>query len=251
MQGGDGRGGMKATLEELGRTVRSGEAILFTGAGFSGDARDLDGNALPDAQRMIEELWPLCGFDGEPDGSSLADLYDAAMLRAPDQLTTYIDRRLRIGDAPLPAHLETWLSAPWKRIYTLNVDDLEVAVERQFSLRNKLDVVHLNGFVADGAQALTFSTLQYASRLVGPDQVYRQLVEDLVSAPFVVAGTSLDEIVLWQHVELHRQSRGREVADRPGSYLVSTHLPRARRVLLEAHAIRWVEATDEQVTAYL
>ena len=242
---------MSDTLDELGRTVRSGDAILFTGAGFSGDARDLDGNPLPDARQMIEELWPLI-FDGtEPDNSSLADLYDAALLRAPDRLQAYIDRRLRIGDAPLPRHLATWLAAPWKRIYTLNVDDLEVAVQRQFSLPGPLHVVHLNGFVADGATALTFSTLQYASRLVGPDQIYQQLVDDLVSAPFVFAGTSLDEIVLWQHVELHRKRRGRDVADRPGSYLVSTHLPCARRVLLEAHRIAWVEATVEEVAAFL
>jgi len=242
---------MSETLEDLGRTVRSGDAILFTGAGFSGDARDLDGNPLPDAQQMIEELWPLC-FDGAAlDNSSLADLYDAVLLRAPDRLQAYIERRLRVGDAPLPPHLATWLSAPWKRIYTLNVDDLEAAVQRQFSFPRPLEVVHLNGFVADGAKALTFSTLQYASRLVGPDQIYRQLVDDLVSSPFVFAGTSLDEIVLWQHVELHRKRRGRAVADRPGSYLVSTHLPRARRVLLEAHAICWVEATVEQVAAFL
>lgn len=241
---------MRATLEELGRTVGSGDAVLMTGAGFSGDARDKDGNALPDSRRMSEELWALIGFPGEPDGSSLADLYDAALLRVPDRLQAYIDRRLRIGDAPLPRHLATWLSAPWKRIYTLNVDDLELAVERQFSLPRRA-IIHLNGFVAHGAKELTFSTLQYASRLVGPDQIYQQLVEDLVSSPFVFAGTSLDEIVLWQHVELRKKDRGREAVDRPGSYLVSTHLPCARRVLLEAHAIRWVEATIEEVAAYL
>ena len=242
---------MSDVLAELGRTVRSGDAILFTGAGFSGDARDLDGNPLPDAREMIVELWPLCFEGSEPDNSSLADLYDAALLRAPDRLQAYIDRRLRIGDAPLPAHLATWLSAPWKRIYTLNVDDLELAVQRQFSLPRKLDVVHLNGFVADGATELTFSTLQYASRLVGPDQVYRQLVDDLVSLPFVFAGTSLDEIVLWQHVELHKKRRGQDISDRPGSYLVSTHLPCARRVLLEAHRITWVQATVEEIAPFL
>ena len=238
-------------LEDLGRTARSGEAILFTGAGFSGDARDLDGNPLPDARQMIAELWPLCFEGGEPDDSSLPDLYDAALVRAPDRLQAYIERRLRVGDAPLPRHLATWLAAPWKRIYTLNVDDLERAVERQFGAPRRLDVVHLNGFVADGAQALTFSTLQYAARLVGPDTVYRQLVEDLVSAPFVFAGTSLDEIVLWQHVELHRKRHDRDVTDRPGSYVVSTHLPRARRVLLETHAIQWVQATIAEAAAFL
>ena len=39
---------------------------------------------------------------GEPDESSLSDLYDAALLRCPDQLRAYIERKLKIGDAPLP-----------------------------------------------------------------------------------------------------------------------------------------------------
>jgi hypothetical protein len=119
--------------EELSRIIASGEAMLFTGAGFSTDARDLDGRPLPDSRQMIRELWPICfGPDGgEPDDSSLADLYDVALVCARDRLSEYVARRLRIGDAPLPPHLAAWFGAPWRRIYTLNIDDIEVAVQRQ------------------------------------------------------------------------------------------------------------------------
>ena len=260
---------MSSAFDELARTVASGEAILFTGAGFSGDARDVDRRPLPDGKQMLSELWPLCFPDCEPDDSTLPDLYDAALLRAPDALREYTARRLRIGDEPLPDHLAAWFSAPWQRIYTLNVDDLEAAIQRQYTLprtlrtlsalaetmpapdAKALDVVHLNGLATEGADALTFSTLQYASRLCGHDREYRRLAEDLERSPFVFAGTSLDEIVLWQHVELHRRKRDAALGDRPTSYLVSTHLSRARQVLLEAIGIRWVEATIEEAAGVL
>ncbi len=239
--------------------------MLFTGAGFSAAARDVDGALLPDSAQMIDELWRLC-FDDEPrDGSSLPDLYDVALAHAPDRLRSYVDRRLRIGDHPLPAHFAAWFGAPWKRIYTLNVDDLEVAVQRQFPLPRRLrsvsaitperapaepaavDVVHLNGMAGGDAGELTFSTMQYASRLCRRDRMYERLVDDLERAPFVFAGTTLDEVILWQHLELHRRRAPTDHARRPPSFLITTALSRARQVLLERHQIHWVRATIAEV----
>src|SRR5687768_17758965 len=94
-----------ACMRELARIIASGEAMLFTGAGFSSDARDLEGRPLPDSKQMICELWPMCFRDCEPDESSLSDLYDVALHVAPDELRAYVARRLRIGDAKLPEHL--------------------------------------------------------------------------------------------------------------------------------------------------
>ena len=251
----------------LARIIASGEAMLFTGAGFSADARDVDGTCLPDSPQMIAELWPLLFADTEPDGSSLADLYDVALVRAPDQLRRYVERRLRIGDHPLPPHLATWFSAPWQRIYTLNVDDLEVAIQRQYRLPRPLrsvsaiapdrapplagaiDVVHLNGMAGMDAAELTFSTMQYAARLCGRDREYERLASDLERAPFVFAGTTLDEVVMWQHLELQRRRPGtpRATDTRPPAYLVSASLTRARQFLLESVGIQWIRGTIAEV----
>ncbi len=239
--------------------------MLFTGAGFSSGARDLDGDPLPDSARMVRELWPLVFGAEDPDDSSLPDLYDAALLRAPEQLGAYVARRLRVGDHELPRHYATWFSAPWRRIYTLNVDDLERAVARQFALprrlhslsaiapdggateradRDALEVVHLNGLAGAAPDGLTFSTMQYASRLCNRDREYERLVSDLERAPFVFAGTTLDEVVLWQHLELRRRAAGAP-PPRPPSFLISPSLSRARQVLLESLGIRWVRSTIE------
>jgi hypothetical protein len=256
---------MREALDELAAVITSGEAMLFTGAGFSSSARDVEGNPLPDSAQMSRELWSLVFEADEPDDSSLQDLYDAALLRAPDRLRAYVAARLRVGDHELPAHYAAWFSAPWRRIYTLNVDDLERAVARQLALprrlrsvsalapgeraagdADELEVVHLNGLAGDAADEVTFSTMQYAARLCGRDREYERLVFDLERAPFVFVGTKLDEIVLWQHVELRRRVTGRE-PQRPPSFLISSSLSRARRVLLESLGIRWIRATIEDL----
>jgi hypothetical protein len=230
-------------FDELAGVVARRDAMLFTGAGFSADARDTEGNALPDSEEMRRELWPLV-FDGEVDDSSLQDLYDCALMKCGERLREYIGRRLRIGDTPLPRHYVAWFTAPWKRIYTLNVDDLEVAVARQFGLP-KIEVIHLNGAAGD-ARELTFSTLQYAQRLCSKDKTYEQLVVDFETAPFVFAGTTLDEVTLWQHLELRRRANGAR-RDAPRSFLVSRSLSRARRVLLESLNIQWVQGQIDEV----
>lgn len=251
-----------AALGELTSIVRSGDAVLFTGAGFSAEARDRAGHPLPDAHEMIADLARLL-YPGAPaDDSSLSDLYGVALARAKEPLRGYIERRLKIGDAPLPASFARWFSAPWHRVYTLNVDDLELAVMRQFDLPRRLvpvsalgapcrigetglEVVHLNGIAGDAAEDVTFSTLQYASRLCAPDREYGRLVKDLATRPFVFVGTTLDEVVMWKHVQLERQANGD--GSRRHSFLVASHLTRARQELLASVRIDWIQATAAEI----
>jgi len=261
---------MSHPLTDLAGVISSGQAMLFTGAGFSSGTRDLEGNPLPDSAQMARELWPLVFEAEEPDGSSLQDLYDAALLRAPERLHAYVAARLSIGAHELPAHYAAWFSAPWQRIYTLNIDDLERAVARQFRLPRPLrsvsalaphpceaeddavDVVHLNGLAGEAATQLTFSTMQYASRLCGKDREYERLAMDLGRAPFVFVGTTLDEVVLWQHVELRRRTAGAAPLPLPlPSFLISPSLSRARQVLFENLGIRWIRSTIEEVASEL
>ncbi|HSN28514.1 MAG TPA: SIR2 family protein [Kofleriaceae bacterium] len=250
--------------QELADAVGTGNAILFTGAGFSAEAHCCAGTPLPDSAQMARDLWAILFPGEEPDESTLADLYDIALVRAPDALREYVATHLRIGDAALPDTFRAWFSAPWHRIYTLNVDDLEHAVARQFGLPRRLrtvsalatppppledalDVIHLNGIAGDVAKQVTFSTMQYAARLARRDKAYERLVGDLGSHPIVFVGTKLDETVLWQHVELE----GSGPEGRPHSFIVTPSLSRARQILLEQHHIHWVQATAAEIAERL
>jgi hypothetical protein len=252
-------------LASLIETVESGEAVLFTGAGFSMGACDTRGQLLPDSEGMRRELWQLVFGDDNPDESTLQDLYDVALDRVPDQLAAYLRTRLCAGT--LAPHHAVWFSMPWRRIYTLNVDDVDALVQQERPLPralricsstrlgdaaqpDALDVIHLNGLAREGCDGLTFSTLQYAARLCGRDHAYATLVDDLARFPFVFAGTTLDEVVLWQHLELKRRDGAGRAPLRP-SYLIARTLSRARQLLLEGLGVTWIPTTIEEVSERL
>ena len=230
----------------LHRAFADRAAVLFTGAGFSTGARDLEGQPLPLGRTMAAELRAMC-FGACDDDSTLQDLCDVAAERHAGALRAYLERRLRVGDHPLPDAYGLWFAAPWEKVYTLNVDDLEVAAARQFVLPRELEVIHLNGMIGDDLEAMTFSTLQHAMRLVEPSSRYLALIDDLASKPFVFVGTALDEQLFWQHLQLRRdRTAGRP---RPRSFLVTPRLSRARRELLEGLAIEWIPATADEFAA--
>jgi hypothetical protein len=246
----------------------AGEAMLFTGAGFSCEAQDVAGRTVPSTEALVRELWDLC-FPGKPrDASALQDLFHYALRSSPQRLWTLLRARLRVEADSLPEFYRRWFAVPWRRAYTLNVDDVEQAAARRFGLprpirslsalgdpfdaadlerTDVLTFVHLNGVVHDGLRHVTFSSPQYGERLVGQDPWYAQFVRDLYAHPFVIVGTRLDEAPLWRHLQLMFE-RGASGPPRPfhRSFLVVTELTRARRGLLEDLNIHWIEMSSRE-----
>jgi hypothetical protein len=245
----------------LRRELAAGRMVLFTGAGFSSLARDQSGKRdVPTGAPLGDELWQLCFGREKRDASSLADLYAHALASRPRALAALIEQRLRVDRRTLPSIYETWLTMPWRRVYTLNVDDLATVTAERFGLqrrlrvlsalregvedtmlrvdRDQLDIIHLNGLVDDGPERITFSTMQYAGRLAQRCAFYSQLVRDFTEYPVLFVGTKLDEMPLWQHLEL---AGAREKLDEsPPGLLVTQHVTRARQCVLESLQIRWV-----------
>ncbi|MGA2186347.1 MAG: hypothetical protein ABSH47_25305 [Bryobacteraceae bacterium] len=126
-------------LARLRSQTARGELILFTGAGFSAGARDHSGVAIPSSGDLRRELWQLCypseDFD---DSSSLGDLYAASLRKTKSGLLRLIQARLTVDPDSLPEYYQAFFNFPWSRCYTLNVDDLDAAVARRFSLERPL-----------------------------------------------------------------------------------------------------------------
>jgi len=235
--------------------IATGTIVLFTGAGFSCDAKAADGQSLPSSQDLRGILWPIA-FPGstEDDESSLADIFECALAQSPKRVCDTLENCLRVDHTSLSDFYSTWFSVPWTRIYTLNIDDLAEAADRRFDLPRRirtasgsdtvpmipdeLSVVHLNGHIDDPSKA-TFSAPQYGRRLPGRDPWYPMLAADLVSSTVVFVGTTLDEPPLWQHLEL-RGSRGASRELRPRSFLVTPHLTTARRQMLKSFNIEHI-----------
>lgn len=195
------------------------------------------------------------------DASTLGDLYDVAVKTAKNRTRDELSSAFTVAPDRLPEVYRIWFSMPWFRMYTLNVDSLEEAASRRFSLprtirpvsalreglppmTGELLAVHLNGRLADFPE-MTFSQRQYGERTARPDTWYEVLVADMASRPVVFVGTELDEPPLWQHLELRRRkgAGGREL--RPGSYLVTPSLSAARRAMLEEYNVDWIQMDQE------
>ncbi|MCH7699860.1 MAG: SIR2 family protein [Chloroflexi bacterium] len=255
------------TLAHLRFQMSHGLPILFLGAGFSADARASSGEQLPSSYQLASMCWRLAFPDEEFDeGTTLGDAFHAAKSRDPKGLQELIKGRLQVDAESLPDYYATWLSAPWARCYSLNIDDLELAAARRFNLGRAvravsatsnseserptpggLDVVHLNGFVADDLDDLTFSALDYGSRASRPEQWYIVCANELLTRPVVFVGTKLEEPLFWQYVELRLTKGPRGTHEvRPRSYLVSPSLNAAKRVLLRELNIEFVEMTASQ-----
>ena len=257
---------------DLCRALEGGRAVLFTGAGFSVDAHDREGKPIPSGPELADELWQLC-FPEEAcrDGSALQDLFQHALTESPAELEALLRKRLTVDAARLPAFYRVWFALPWRRIYTLNVDDLASAAEARFDLPRRLliraaladdpppdevpegarlEVVHLNGHVKNGARGVTFSTTQYGARLATEkDPHYATLVRDFCALPFVFVGTRLDESPLWQELERTFGTGGEEPRiERPRSLLVAPQIERARQSLLERIGVSWVPRSTREFT---
>jgi hypothetical protein len=253
------------TIERLSAQLARGEAILFTGAGFSFGATNAEGESVPQGTELKRAIWKLIEPDSEPDeGSTLADTYAAALAQGRGKLTELLQRRLRVAPGSLSERHQLWLSLPWRRAYTLNIDDLEGAAMRRFDYQRALkphsglhpnipsDVgadllyTHLNGTL-DDVPDVTFADPQYGRRHLQENPLYVQLAADLLSYTVVFVGTELRESLFWQYIAMRdvRGTRGvREM--RPVSFLVTPSLPGDRRRMLSSFNIRWIAATADE-----
>jgi hypothetical protein len=255
--------------------MRRADTVLFTGAGFSRGARNRAGAPVPLGKDLKQILWALCyptsAFD---DNSKLEDLYQIAKSRNPSGLVAALRTHLSIEPDSMPGYYATLLSLPWYSAYTLNVDDLAVAVARKHALRRHispvsalgwahrpvveasdqvLPLIHLNGLLDEAPEGITFSPTQYAERLAGQEPLYAQCAAEVLSHPVIFIGTPLDESPLWQHVQMRRRGSRTRREFRRQSFIVTPSLDQPRIELLERefHVTHIPMGVDEFATELL
>jgi hypothetical protein len=230
----------------LRRRFEQGDMVLFTGAGFSLAAKNQGGESVPSVSQLRAMLTGLVYPGSEPDDEdSLQHLFGLAQSRAGNRLRDLVRTQFTVDRAHLPEMYVRVLSAAWHRIYTVNVDDLELAVASSHTLpraitsitprsalgQGGLEVVHLNGRVDEGPENLTFTPTQYARRFPGADPLHQQCAVDVLQRPVVYIGTELNESPLWQALELRKKAEGKDLRKR--SFLVTPKINRSRRDYLE------------------
>jgi len=210
----------EAQIEFIKSSLWSRQYYLFTGSGVSLDSKGPQGD-MKSASALRAAL---CKHLAIPETRSLQQAYS---LLNPDEIESFLtDPYKCLIPGPTISKLASY---PWKRVFTLNVDDcLEQAIgklvadpasiEKQVEIKNFLDdfsdfsplrfqsIVHLHGFVQQAANGYVFSQAEYAKNIARPNSWMLTLVQLVRGEPFIVAGTSLDEIDVTYYLEQRNPS---------------------------------------------
>ena len=241
-----------------------GRPVLFLGAGFSLDAKNLKGEALLSSAQLTERLWNFCFPQDEFDtNTELKDIYETARSNSPTNLVELLKQLYTVDYDSCPSWYEELLTMPWSKIYTLNIDNLVETVLERSSVARKLktisatnslsstidteylQIIHLNGTMDDLPHDVVFSRQQYA--LTSNNQrAYEILCSNLMQNPVIFVGTTLSENSLWKFIEMRAQKDKGHKEFRPRSYLVCPELNKSKCSLIQRHNVAWIAMTGKE-----
>lgn len=255
--------------QNLFRNLSRNRVVLVTGAGFSKDARNIQGEKLPDSKSLASKLWEYLYGDEYDDLSNLKTLYAAAQKnrKGISGLKQFLSENLHAET--IPSWYKEVTNWYWNRIYTFNIDDLIEQIyhdlpvslktivapdyfhERDQFLR-QIQYIKLHGSITED-KPLTFGPMEYATRAaMRTDIWYHHFVEDYSTLPTIFIGTELDEPLFWQYIELRgAHARGEEKVRRPKCFLVNPMIPKPNIEMLEQFNIVPIFATAQQFFEWL
>jgi hypothetical protein len=93
-----------------------GQLVLFTGAGFSGDARTRAGNQVPSSSQLRDLLLGIAyPGDALDESATLGDAYAVALRADRAAVVDLLTSRLSIRPDSLPDYYRLYFSMPWYR----------------------------------------------------------------------------------------------------------------------------------------
>lgn len=101
-----------ALAARLASFIRQGRVILFTGAGFSLDARAKSGSQIPTPRELAEALWGVAFPRAEFEGASLGNVYEAARAQASKATQSKMRELLTVDPRSLSEAYRLWFSFP-------------------------------------------------------------------------------------------------------------------------------------------
>lgn len=210
-------------ISKLDRCLLSGKTILFTGAGFSYGAKNGLGQDIPLGKGLKSLiLTELLGFKEEdPEYKELMEekLSDICSFAenesSPAKVQDFIIEKFS-NCQPLGCHKKIAHFGKWKRIYTVNIDDLlenvsetpifavqDVERPITYTKAKQIEYIKLHGSVRNRSSRLVFSNTQYVdSMLKSTDYRFNSFSRDMQMENFVIIGTEMDEINLDYYLNL-------------------------------------------------
>lgn len=204
----------KQSLDVLARLMAKEEKpVLFTGAGFSFEAKNVRGVALPLGNALKEMLVTdlLCIDKDSEEGKdllsySLSKVYQFCQNKLGHGASEFL--RKIFTECEPEDFQKTIAGFPWHRIYTLNIDDLleEAVPKGRLNVMNSrysqshvnpkgIEYVKLHGCVRNHSEGFVFSDTEYVARMAGNlDCRYAKLIDDMRTQNIVFIGATGDEV---------------------------------------------------------
>ncbi len=231
-------------------TLLAGGYNLLVGSGISLDSRNGEGDLLRSADQLRRDL---CGLTGARENTSLTRAY--ALLSAPQVQAEIVHKFHNCSPGPSLQYLQFFL---WRRIFTFNVDDVlenlyktptkQALIPLNYRAafeptpaRGELQAIHLHGCTLWPDEGFVFAATEYVKVMSGLNPWMHLLSEILATEPFIIAGTSLNEIDLEFYLS-HRNSTTPRRGRGP-SLLVEPYPDVATRADCDRHGLVLVEAT--------
>jgi len=247
---------------EIFKSIMAGELILFLGAGASYGCHSRHGDLVPMSGDFAKKLAIAAGFPYE--GETLDIVYEAARVQLGKRLDSFLEENFK--HVQPSTEYERLASYPWKRIYTLNIDDgLDKALSRNskqnvnkliatdsFVERNvffeTIEYIKLNGSIDRLQDGIVFSPSEYAQATASHLPWYSQCASDFVRSPILFIGTQLNEPLLKYHLERY-QSLNAETAGI--SYLVCPTATPIQIATLKRFKIEFIPGSLKDFTNWL
>lgn len=246
-------------FDQLARSIRAGEYNILLGAAASLGSMNRKAKALPLAEELRSSL---CNLKKAKAATSLQRIYGTL---TKDDVENHIIKPFE-GCQP-GSTLRSLTGFMWRRIFTLNIDDaLEAAYEdedtyQELSVYNYKDIyeevrdptkvpaIHLHGFVKKPEDGFVFSRLAYVQMMKSQNPWMVVLTQALAAEPFIILGSSLDEVDLDYYLSARSVSSFR--ADRGPSILVEPYGDAVTEADCTKYGLLLFPGTGEEFMAYL
>ncbi|MEN7529821.1 SIR2 family protein [Cupriavidus sp. DL-D2] len=248
--------------EDIKSAIKSGDLILFLGAGASKTSRDRSGKLLLDGYQLAAQLAKEASLPYSDE--NLTVVYSAVRNKLQSRLDVFLESCLRHA-RPSSEYL-TIAEFVWRRIYTLNIDDaLDTAlikvsnqnvekfiandnIKDQDQFFSRLDYIKLNGSIDRLSDGIIFSPAEYAKATARTMPWYEQSASDFLGHPFLFIGTALDEPLLKYHIERYKELHGKQAGI---SFVITPSATEIQKLDLLNYNIHHVSGTLEDFTTWL
>ena len=250
-------------IQQIAQGLAYGEYSLLLGAGASLGAVGGNGSELPTGAGLRDALVEEFNIDTGGETLPLPQLYDYLQQIGLVREVNAFMRAWFVDCRPSWQHL--FAEFNWKRIWTLNIDDViekafretgrsieSLTWNQRFSDRisaSNQQIIHLHGLAErlpdDGTKsdALVFSLSDYAREVANPRTWHKVFFDEFAGSPFLVIGAQLtQEIDLID--ALNPGNAARMTTGFP-SVVVVPNITQIRRTQLEASGFTIIESSGE------